>query len=166
MTDQPTCKTCGKTNFPAWNAEGECITCARDAVLGKQPEAKTEPMYNACCRQAFPHDCDTHGDTMWLRKEMGYEYHHLEALPNHQTSEGNTHPSPSSPTSEREKIEKLYAYSKEAEWDQWQAAAELLLREAREQGYDKGWSIKGNTSNTDYDEVRREGLAELENSNG
>ena len=71
-----------------------------------------------------------------------------------------------SPTSEREKIEKLYAYSKEAEWDQWQAAAELLLREAREQGYDKGWSIKGNTSNTDYDEVRREGLAELENSNG
>ena len=32
-TENP-CPTCGKKNFPIWNEEGECITCARDRVLG------------------------------------------------------------------------------------------------------------------------------------
>ncbi|HET8709596.1 MAG TPA: hypothetical protein VFL85_04955 [Candidatus Saccharimonadales bacterium] len=29
-----TCTTCGKTDVPDWNGKGQCITCARDAVLG------------------------------------------------------------------------------------------------------------------------------------
>jgi hypothetical protein len=30
-----TCKTCGRENVPDWNGEGDCISCSRDALLGK-----------------------------------------------------------------------------------------------------------------------------------
>lgn len=41
-TEHITCKTCGRTNVPDWDGKGNCITCARDAVLERAPtkEAK------------------------------------------------------------------------------------------------------------------------------
>jgi hypothetical protein len=27
------------------------------------------PMYNICCREAYPDDCPTHGATAWLKEE-------------------------------------------------------------------------------------------------
>ncbi len=36
------CPTCGATNFPVWNDKGECITCARDRVLGVSEPTMTK----------------------------------------------------------------------------------------------------------------------------
>lgn len=33
-TDNITCKTCSKKEIPNWDGKGNCITCARDNVLG------------------------------------------------------------------------------------------------------------------------------------
>lgn len=64
-TDKP-CPTCGKTNFPVWNDKGECITCARDRVLG---EGKL-PQRNKCfaCGRTYE-NADIHGHTR--------EYHNI-----------------------------------------------------------------------------------------
>jgi len=40
MSNTPIDCACGANDVPDWNGKGQCITCARDAVLG-EPQANT-----------------------------------------------------------------------------------------------------------------------------
>lgn len=61
--DTITCKTCGRKNVPDWNGQGQCISCARDAVLGthrvKQEDSSPLSSQEVISRVADQLDRDT-----------------------------------------------------------------------------------------------------------